>query len=47
MDAGAAEDVTDFSKVVGSDSSPNLPKFDPNRAVRASNPRFIPKITRW
>jgi hypothetical protein len=30
---GASSDVTDFSKMVGSDRAPGLPAFDPNRAV--------------
>ncbi|KAF8603348.1 peroxisomal dehydratase [Ceratobasidium sp. AG-I] len=30
---GANPDVTDFSKVVGSDRAPGLPAFDPNRAI--------------
>ncbi|QRW09965.1 peroxisomal dehydratase [Ceratobasidium sp. AG-Ba] len=30
---GASSDVTDFSKMVGSDRAPGLPEFDPNRAI--------------
>ncbi|QRW22763.1 Multicopper oxidase [Rhizoctonia solani] len=30
---GAESDVNDFSKAVGSDRAPGLPKFDPNRAI--------------
>ncbi|KAG8767343.1 hypothetical protein FRC12_006303 [Ceratobasidium sp. 428] len=30
---GASADVTDFSKMVGSDRAPGLPAFDPNRAI--------------
>ncbi|ELU41288.1 maoC-like domain-containing protein [Rhizoctonia solani AG-1 IA] len=31
--SGAESDVNDFSKAVGSDRAPGLPKFDPNRAI--------------
>ncbi|CAE6431222.1 unnamed protein product [Rhizoctonia solani] len=30
---GAESDVNDFSKAVGGDRAPGLPKFDPNRAI--------------
>ncbi|KAG8710405.1 hypothetical protein FRC08_017205 [Ceratobasidium sp. 394] len=30
---GASSDVTDFSKMVGSDRAPGLPAFDPKRAI--------------
>ncbi|KZO99228.1 peroxisomal dehydratase [Calocera viscosa TUFC12733] len=33
---GDAEDVTEFSKVLGRDEIPGLPKFDPERAVHGS-----------
>jgi len=33
---GDAEDVTDFSKVLGKDEIPGLPKFNPERAVHGS-----------
>lgn len=39
---GAHPDVTDFSKVVGSDRAPGLPAFDPNRAVRLPILSFTP-----
>ncbi|KAG8723223.1 hypothetical protein FRC09_004205 [Ceratobasidium sp. 395] len=40
---GASSDVTDFSKMVGSDRAPGLPAFDPNRAIHGGMSIETPK----